>query len=74
LQQLRHGAVDRHVAALIRNADSTQRVQQAGGNSQRVINAGRAIGIDRATGKATSIYAVITNADDYLITAFPGQP
>jgi hypothetical protein len=49
-------------------------VQQAGGNFQRVVEAGRIIGIDRATGQPTSIYTVITNAADDLITTFPGVP
>jgi hypothetical protein len=61
-------------AALVRGASGVQRVQQAGGNFERVIDAGRTIGVDRATGQPTSIYTVITNAADELITAFPGRP
>lgn len=61
-------------AALVRSASGVQRVPQAGGNFERVIDAGRTIGVDRATGQPTSIYTVITNAADDLITAFPGRP
>ena len=38
------------IAGLIRGAESIAPVQQAGGNFQRIVDAGRAIGIDRATG------------------------
>jgi RHS repeat-associated protein len=62
------------VAALARDAGSVPRVQQAGGNFERVIDAGRTIGIDRLTGQPTSTYTVITNAADDLITTFPGRP
>jgi RHS repeat-associated protein len=49
-------------------------VRQAGGNFEWVVNAGRFIGIDRATGLPTSVYTVITNAAGDLVTAFPGMP
>jgi hypothetical protein len=62
------------VAGLVRAANGVQRVGQAGGNFERIIDAGRTIGIDRATGRPTSIYTVITSAADDLITAFPGRP
>ena len=63
-----------NIAALVKGANSAQRVQQAGGNFERVVDAGRVIGVDRATGNPTSVYTVITNAGDELITAFPGRP
>ena len=63
-----------NIPALIREAAKVVPVQQAGGNFQRIVDAGRAIGIDRATGQPTSIYTVITNAANELITAFPGTP
>ncbi len=66
--------VGEDAAALVRNASSVQRVQQARGNFERVVDAGRTIGIDRVTGQPTSVYTVITNAADDLITAFPGRP
>lgn len=62
------------IAGLIRGAESVGPVQQVGGNFQRIVDAGRAIGIDRATGQPTSVYTVITNAAGDLVTAFPGIP
>jgi hypothetical protein len=59
---------------LIRSASMAQSVQQASGYFERIIDAGRTIGIDRATGQPTSTYTVITDAADNLITAFPGRP
>ncbi|MBK7986250.1 MAG: hypothetical protein IPK11_04885 [Ignavibacteria bacterium] len=48
--------------------------RQINGNFSRVVNAGRNIGIDRATGNLTSIYTIITNGQGNLITALPGIP
>lgn len=62
-----------NIAKLIRQASSAPRIPQ-GNRFQRTIDAGRQIGIDRATGKPTSIYTVITNSADELVTAFPGRP
>jgi len=62
------------VVGLIRQAEQVAPLQQAGGNFQRIVDAGRAIGVDRATGQATSTYTVITDAAGNLITAFPGVP
>jgi hypothetical protein len=62
------------IAVLIRDAESVAPVRQAGGNFQRTRDAGRVIGIDRATGQPTSVYTVITDAADELVTAFPGIP
>jgi len=62
------------ISALIRQAQSVTPTQQAGGNLQRIVNAGKTIGIDRATGKPTSVYTVITNKSGDLITTFPGKP
>lgn len=44
------------------------------GNMQRVIDAGRPIGIYRSTGKPTNVYTVITTTSGKLVTAFPGPP
>jgi RHS repeat-associated protein len=63
------------VSALVRNASGVQRVKQVSGNNfERVVDAGRTIGVDRVTGNPTSVYTVITNAADELVTAFPGRP
>jgi RHS repeat-associated protein len=62
------------VRGLIEAAGRVAPAQQAGGNFARIVDAGRSIGIDRATGAATSRYTVITNAAGDLITAFPGIP
>ena len=62
------------LSALVGQGRTVQAVQQAGGNFQRIVDAGRTIGVDRATGQSTSIYTIITNAAGDLITAFPGKP
>jgi len=62
------------VSALISEAETVPPTRQAGGNFQRIVNAGKTIGIDRATGQPTNIYTVITNAAGELVTAFPGSP
>lgn len=51
-----------------RSADSAE------GKFQRIVDANRASGVDRATGAPTSIYTVITNKSGGLVTAFPGVP
>lgn len=63
-----------NISSLVRGAESTAPILQSGGNYQRVVDAGRIIGTDRATGKATSIYTVITDKSNNLVTAFPGRP
>jgi hypothetical protein len=63
------------IIGLIRQAERVPAVQQAGRQTlQRVVDAGRIIGTDRATGQPTSIYTVITDAAGRLKTAFPGKP
>jgi len=47
---------------------------ESGSNMQRVIDAGRPIGIYRATGKPINTYTVITTPSGKLVTAFPGLP
>ena len=60
---------------LISQAEEATATLQPNGNFQRVIDAGRPIGIDRASGSAyLASYTVITNAADDLVTAFPGLP
>jgi hypothetical protein len=63
------------VIALIERAGSSPPVKQAwGGNFERVVDAGHPVGIDRLTGLPTSIYSVITKANEQLVTLFPGTP
>ncbi|MFO1464220.1 MAG: hypothetical protein U1F66_10630 [bacterium] len=59
---------------LIKKSQSIAPVKQGGGNYERVVQARRLIGLDRRNAKPTSIYTVITNSKDELITAFPGKP
>ena len=62
------------LTALVRGAEGTAAVKQAGGNFERVVTAGREIGVDRATGSGTNVYTVITNTRNQLVTLFPGIP
>jgi hypothetical protein len=63
-----------NIQGLIKAAEGTAPVRQATGNFERVVDAGRPIGIDRATGAPTSTYTVITKPNGDLISAFPGKP
>jgi hypothetical protein len=62
------------VENLIQQGTQMPMIRQANGNYFRIVNAGRNIGINRATGNPTSIYTIITNGQGNLITAFPGIP
>ena len=62
------------VKALIQRASSVKGTPQASGNLERVVDAGRTIGTDRATNAPTSVYTVITKPSGDLVTAFPGRP
>ncbi|MGE3527194.1 MAG: RHS repeat-associated core domain-containing protein [Gemmatimonadales bacterium] len=62
------------IIGLVRGAENAAATAQAGGNLQRIMDAGRIIGIDRATGAGTSVYSVITSPGGRLITMFPGTP
>ncbi|HEY6304472.1 MAG TPA: RHS repeat-associated core domain-containing protein [Candidatus Acidoferrum sp.] len=62
------------IRGLLQAGENTNPVQQLGGNFQRVIDAGREIGIDRVTGAVTQVYTIITNAAGEVVTAFPGLP
>jgi hypothetical protein len=63
------------IGGLIRAGESVSpKAQSFGRNFERTVDAGREIGLDRSTGKATSIYTIITNAKDELVTMFPGHP
>jgi hypothetical protein len=49
--------------------------RQDNGRVQHVVpDAGREIGVDRATGNATRTYTVVTEANGDLVTMFPGLP
>jgi hypothetical protein len=68
-------AAGEDITALARSSEGVAAVKQGfGRNFQRVVNAGREIGIDRATGRPTSAYTVITNIKNELVTMFPGHP
>jgi hypothetical protein len=67
-------AAGENVAALIEKAASVTPTAQASGRLAYTLDAGRVIGIDRATGAGTSVYTVITEAGGNLVTAFPGVP
>ena len=62
------------IVGLITRGTQQPMVRQRNGNFARVWDVGRPIGIDRATGKPTSIMTVITNPSGELVTAFPGRP
>jgi hypothetical protein len=62
------------VVRLVKAAEATSPVKQLfGKNIERVVDAGRPIGMDRATGQLTNIYTVITDSAGELVTAFPGK-
>jgi YD repeat-containing protein len=68
-------AAGEDLVGLVTNAEGVQAVKQAvGRNFERILDAGRSIGIDRATGQPTSVYTVITNIRNELVTMFPGTP
>jgi hypothetical protein len=62
------------IPRLVRAAERMAPVAQSGGNFERIIQAGRAIGVDRATGLPTSTYTVIPDRAGNLVTMFPGVP
>lgn len=63
------------VTRLIADAgDVVAPITQRNGNLAYVVDAGRNIGVDRATGLPTRIYTVITRPGGNLVTAFPGRP
>jgi len=59
---------------LIQQATQMPMVRQANGNFARTFDAGRAIGLDRATGQASSTVTIITRPNGNLVTMFPGVP
>jgi|JRYF01.1.fsa_nt_gb hypothetical protein len=59
---------------LLRDAEKVKPVSQSSTRFERIVDAGRIIGIDASTGETTSIYTVITDQHGNLITMFPGLP
>lgn len=65
---------DVDVTDLIKQAEGTTPTQARNGNLVYVVpDAGRIVGIDRATGLPTSTYTVVTNSSDELVSAYPGR-
>jgi hypothetical protein len=62
------------VKGLIKAAEGVTPTRMGGGDFARVVDAGRPIGIDRATGAPTSTYTVITKPNGNLVNAYPGKP
>lgn len=62
------------IRALIRGAETASPISEPNGRLERVVDAGRDIGTDRATGRQTRTYTVITTESGELVTAFPGVP
>ena len=63
----------REIVNLIKNsAQVPKRLLSSSGNYERVVDAGRIVGIDAITGNPTSTFTIITNAAGDLQTAFPG--
>lgn len=65
---------DIDIRTLIKNAEILTPTGQSRGNFQRIFDAGRIIGVDRRTGRQTSVYTVITTISGILVTAYPGLP
>jgi hypothetical protein len=61
------------IKSLIGQASKVAPRVQSNGNLERIFNVGKNIGLDRVTGKPTSIITVITNKASELITSFPGR-
>jgi uncharacterized protein YfaP (DUF2135 family) len=59
---------------LIQQGTQMPMVRQANGNFARTFDAGRAIGVNRATGQASSTVTIITGPNGNLVTMFPGAP
>jgi RHS repeat-associated protein len=82
---VRHWAGARNASQFYRNEDLTDLVRGAEltlgrpssrdpNNIERIVDAGRDIGINRATGRPTSIYTVVTTQVGDLVTMHPGLP
>jgi hypothetical protein len=67
-------SADVDVRALITQASSAPTLEQPNGYFVRIVDAGVNIGVDMTTGKLTTVYTVVTNAVNELVTAYPGTP
>ena len=63
-----------NLTELIQQGAQMPMVRQANGNFARTFDAGRIIGIDRATGRASSTVTIITRPNEDLVAMFPGAP
>ena len=59
---------------LIQRGTQLPKVRQANGNFARTFDAGKSIGTDRATGRASSTVTIITSPSGNLVRMFPGAP
>ncbi len=67
-------AAEIDISAVIKAAEAVTPTQAVNGNLVRVVDAGGIIGTDVRTGQPTSIYTVVTDAANNLVTAHPGAP
>lgn len=63
-----------NIQSLIEKASDYTGQTTKNGFIERVIDAGKNIGVDRSSGKQTSIYTVITDIKNKFITSHPGKP
>jgi hypothetical protein len=62
------------IEKLIIDSSSIPKTIQSGGNYERIVTHSDVVGIDRTKNASTNVYTVITDAQDNLVTAFPGKP
>ncbi|MEI9811055.1 MAG: RHS repeat-associated core domain-containing protein [Bacteroidota bacterium] len=74
LSKSKFSIATREIVDLIKNSAQVPKILQRGGNYQRIVDAGKIIGVDAITGQATSKFTIITNKAGDLITSFPGLP
>lgn len=64
---------DEDLVQLIVQADQYVPRRLLNGNLERVFDAGHPVGVERKSGKATSVVTVVTQPDNDLVTMFPGH-
>lgn len=62
------------ISDLVTAAQHVAPATQANTNLVRIVDAGRTVGIDVATGQPTSVYTVVTTSTGNLVTMHPGVP
>jgi len=62
------------IADLLQKSESIAPVVLPNGDFRRIVDAGRIVGTDVTTGQPTSIYTVVTDAANNLVTMHPGGP